>query len=128
DEVTGNRTRVKVVKNKLAAPFRQTEFDLVHGRGISLAGEVLDLAVEAKLIGKRGSWYSLGTESIGQGREAAMRHLEENPSLLESLRVELLADAGIIARPEEDEEIEEVEGEAGGEAGSSAATGVAKAA
>ena len=105
EEVTGNRTRVKVVKNKLAATFRQTEFDLIHGRGISRAGEVLDLAVEAKLVGKRGSWYSVGEESIGQGREAAMRHLEENPELLESLRVELLADAGIIERPEEDEEL-----------------------
>jgi len=114
DEVTGNRTRVKVVKNKLAAPFRQTEFDLIHGRGISLAGEIVDLGVEAKLIGKRGSWYSLGTESIGQGREAAMRHLEENPELLESLRTELLADAGIIARPEEDEGTgSDVGGEAG---------------
>jgi len=113
DQTIGNRTRVKVVKNKLAAPFRQTEFDLIHGRGISLSGEVLDLAVEGKLVGKRGSWYSVGTESIGQGREAAMRHMEENPELLESLRTELLADAGIIARPEEDEE---VEGDAGGEA------------
>ena len=90
-----------------------------------LAGEVLDLAVEAKLVGKRGSWYSLGTESIGQGREAAMRHLEENPELLESLRVELLADAGVIARPEEDEELE---GEVNDEAESDAATGEAKAA
>ena len=106
EEVTGNRTRVKVVKNKLAAPFRQTEFDLIHGRGISLAGEVLDLAVEAKLVGKRGSWYSVGTESIGQGREAAMCHLEENPSLLESLRLELLADAGIVARPGENDSSE----------------------
>ena len=104
EEVIGNQTRVKVVKNKLAAPFRQTEFDLIHGHGISLAGEVVDLAVEAKLIGKRGSWYSLGTESIGQGREAAMRHLEENPELFEQLRLDLLADAGIGARPQDEEE------------------------
>jgi len=125
EEVTGNRTRVKVVKNKLAAPFRMTEFDLIHGRGISVAGEVLDLAVEAKLVGKRGSWYSMGTESIGQGREAAMRHLEENPELLESLRTELLADAGIIGRPGEDDD---VEGDAGGEVGGGATPEEAKAA
>ncbi len=100
DEVTGNRTRVKVVKNKLAAPFRQAEFDLIHGQGITLAGEVVDLGVEAKLIGKRGSWYSLGTESIGQGREAAMRHLLEHPEMLAQLRADLLANAGIGVQPE----------------------------
>ena len=104
DEVTGNRTRVKVVKNKLAAPFRQTEFDLIHGTGISLAGEIVDLAVEAKLIGKRGSWYSLGTESIGQGREAAMRHLQNNPQTMEQLRVDLLAAAGIGTQVETETE------------------------
>ena len=114
DEVTGNRTRVKVVKNKLSAPFRQTEFDLIHGRGISLAGEIVDLGVEAKLIGKRGSWYSLGTESIGQGREAAMRHLEENPQMLEQLRADLMAGAGIGVRPEA-EDGEEAGNEVGGE-------------
>ena len=133
DQVTGNRTRVKVVKNKLAAPFRLAELDLIHGLGISLSGEVLDLAVEAKLVGKRGSWYSVGTESIGQGREAAMRHLEEHPALLASLRSELLVDAGIIARPEEDEDLEggaggEAGSEAGSEAGGDAATGESKAA
>jgi len=105
EEVTGNRTRVKVVKNKVSAPFRQTEFDLIHGRGVLLAGEVLDLAVEAKLIGKRGSWYSMGTESIGQGREVAMHHLEEHPQVLEQIRADLLADAGIGARPDDQEEV-----------------------
>jgi len=107
DEVTGNRTRVKVAKNKLAAPFRQTEFDLIHGTGISLAGEIVDLGVEAKLIGKRGSWYSLGNESIGQGREAAMRHLLENPEVLERLRGELMANAGIGVQPEDGEVTED---------------------
>jgi recombination protein RecA len=104
DEVTGNRTRIKVVKNKLAAPFRQTELDLIHGRGIAAAGEVLDLAVEAGLVGKRGSWYALGTESIGQGREAAMRHLEEHLDLQAQLRADLLADAGILPRPEDEDD------------------------
>ena len=120
DEVTGNRTRVKVVKNKLAAPFRQTEFDLIHGTGVCLAGEIVDLGVEAKLIGKRGSWYSLGTESIGQGREAAMRHLLEHPQMMEQLRVELLASAGIGVRPEDEVEdggIVGGEGEGEGDAG-----------
>ena len=86
------------------AKLTETEFDLIHGTGVCLAGEIVDLGVEAKLIGKRGSWYSLGTESIGQGREAAMRHLLEHPQMMEQLRVELLASAGIGVRPEDEAE------------------------
>src|SRR5690606_38321884 len=78
-EVVGNRTRVKVVKNKVAPPFRQAEFDIIYGEGISSLGELIDLAVESDIIQKSGSWYSLGDDAkIGQGREAAKSWLKEN--------------------------------------------------
>jgi len=95
DEVTGSRTAVKVVKNKLAPPFAKAEFDLMYGEGISLAGEVLDLAADKGLVDKSGAWYSKDGERIGQGRDAAKTYLKENPKMLESLRRELLAMNGI---------------------------------
>jgi recombination protein RecA len=84
-DVVGNRTRVKVVKNKLAPPFRECEFDILYGRGISRSGDVLDLASDAGIVEKSGSWFSFGGERIGQGREKVRQHLEENPELLEKL-------------------------------------------
>jgi len=85
DQVTGNRTRVKVVKNKVAPPFRQAEFDILYNEGISWEGDLLDLAVEEGLVEKSGSWYSYGGERIGQGRENARRFMKENPDVCESL-------------------------------------------
>lgn len=80
-EIIGNRTRVKIVKNKVAPPFRQAEFDIMYGKGISAAGELLDLAVEHNIIGKSGAWFSYGDERIGQGRDNAKTYLQENASV-----------------------------------------------
>jgi recombination protein RecA len=85
ESITGNRTRVKVVKNKLAPPFRQAEFDIMYNRGISKSGDVLDLAAEKGIIEKSGAWYAYNGEKIGQGRESAKQNLEENPKLLDEL-------------------------------------------
>jgi recombination protein RecA len=95
EQVVGNRTRVKVVKNKLAAPFRETEFDVAYGQGISRAGEVIDLGVEAGVLEKSGAWIAYGSERLGNGREAARQHLLEHQDLLKELRGKLLAQAGI---------------------------------
>ena len=85
DSVIGNRTRVKVVKNKVAPPFKMTEFDIMYGKGISKAGDILDCAVEAGLIEKSGAWYSYGGERIGQGRENVKNYLESRPELMDRL-------------------------------------------
>jgi recombination protein RecA len=95
EQVVGNRTRVKVVKNKLAAPFRETEFDVAYGQGISRAGEIIDLGVEAGVLEKSGAWIAYGNERLGNGREAAKQHLLEHPDLLKEIRGKLLARAGI---------------------------------
>ena len=95
EQVVGNRTRVKVVKNKMAAPFRETEFDVGYGQGISRAGEVIDLGVEAGILEKSGAWIAYGSERLGNGREAAKQHLLEHQDLLKELRAKLLAQAGI---------------------------------
>ena len=90
DQVLGNRTRVKVVKNKMAPPFKQTEFDILYNKGISLTGEILDMAVDRDLINKSGAWYSYETERIGQGRENARTWLEANHEAREHLYQHLL--------------------------------------
>ena len=84
-EVVGNRTRVKVVKNKVAPPFRQAEFDIIYNEGISLISEIIDLALEHDIIQKSGSWYSYGDQKIGQGRDATKLWLQENPDMKESI-------------------------------------------
>jgi len=104
DQVQGNRTRVKVVKNKLAPPFRQTEFDVLYGQGISQAGEVLDLGVEHGMVSKSGAWYSVGEERIGQGRENARKFLLEHPEMLAQLRAGVLREAGLGGEEEVVEE------------------------
>ena len=84
-EVTGNRARVKVVKNKMAPPFREAEFDIVYGKGISKSGSILDLAVNLDIVEKSGSWFSYNGERIGQGRENIKKYLEENPKIMEEI-------------------------------------------
>ncbi len=84
-ETIGNRTRVKVVKNKVAPPFREAVFDIIYGEGISKIGELLDIAVEMELITKSGSWFSIGDDRIGQGRENAKQYLKEHPDVVDAL-------------------------------------------
>ena len=90
-EVKGNRVRVKVIKNKIAPPFREAEFDVVYGEGISKAGNILDMAVNLDIIEKSGSWFSYNGERIGQGRENVKRYLKENPKLLEEVESKVRA-------------------------------------
>ena len=85
EEVIGNRTRVKVVKNKIAPPFRQAEFDIMYNKGISTSGDVLDLATEKGIVEKAGAWFAYGGNNIAQGREGAKKYLEENPKILEEI-------------------------------------------
>jgi len=93
--VVGNRTRVKVVKNKLAPPFREVEFDILYGQGISHGGDVLDLAVEANVVEKSGAWFSFQGERIGQGRDNTRVHLEQNPAILDRIEQLVLDKHGI---------------------------------
>jgi recombination protein RecA len=110
DEVVGNQTRVKVVKNKVAPPFRQVEFDIMYGQGISQTGELVDLGVKAGIVDKAGAWYAYEGEKIGQGRENAKKFLLENPETYAKIDTAIRANAGLIAEqilegePEKDEE------------------------
>src|SRR3974390_2998883 len=97
DEVVGNQTRVKVVKNKVAPPFKQVEFDIMYGEGISKTGELVDLGVKANIVEKSGSWFSYDSQRIGQGRENAKGYLRENPQVAETLEREIRSNAGLIA-------------------------------
>jgi len=100
DSVIGGRTRVKVVKNKLAPPFREAEFDILYGEGISREGDILDLGVEQDVVEKSGAWYSVGGERIGQGRENARLFLKEHPEMAGDLAKKILAKRGIAVAGE----------------------------
>ncbi len=108
DDIVGNATRVKVVKNKLAPPFKQVEFDIMYGEGVSKVGEVLDLGVKAGLVEKSGAWFSYDSIRIGQGRENAKTYLKENPEMLDKLeklirsRTTQVADALMVGEPEDE--------------------------
>jgi recombination protein RecA len=93
-EAIGNRVRVKVVKNKVAPPFKQAEFDIIYGSGISWEGSVLDVGLERKIVAKSGSYFSFGDERLGQGRQNATAFLTENPDLVQSILARIQADAG----------------------------------
>jgi recombination protein RecA len=97
DEVVGNQTRVKVVKNKVAPPFKQVEFDIMYGEGISKVGELVDLGVTAGVVEKSGSWFSYDGERIGQGRENAKSFLRQNPDMAQSIEAKIRSNAGLVA-------------------------------
>jgi recombination protein RecA len=113
DEVVGNQTRVKVVKNKLAPPFKMVEFDIMYGEGVSKTGELVDLGVKAGVVEKSGSWFSYDSQRIGQGRENAKTFLKENPDIAAKIEAAVRGNAGVIAEkidqgePEEDDEAAE---------------------
>ena len=110
-DMVGNRTRVKIVKNKVASPFKQVEFDIMYGQGISYEGDLLDLAVEADIIEKAGSWYSYGDERLGQGRENAKQFLVENEDIKEDIEHEVKGFLGMLEEEEEEEEAETAKAE-----------------
>jgi recombination protein RecA len=96
DEVVGNSTRVKVVKNKVAPPFREVEFDIMYGQGISKVGEILDLGVKAGIVEKSGSWFSYNSTRIGQGRDNAKEFLKSNPDMADEIENAVRGNAGVI--------------------------------
>jgi recombination protein RecA len=97
EETTGNQTRVKVVKNKLAPPFKQVEFDIMYGEGVSKTGELIDLGVKAGVVDKSGSWFSYDSQRIGQGRENAKNFLRENPEIAAQIEAAIRQNSGLIA-------------------------------
>ena len=109
DEIIGNRTKVKVAKNKVAPPFRVVEFDIMYGKGISRVGEVLDIAVDAGIVQKSGSWFSYDGTKLGQGRDTVKDLLEDNPELLADIEAKIIAknnagEAVVEIQPEESSE------------------------
>src|SRR5665648_403240 len=96
DEVVGNQTRVKVVKNKVAPPFKQVEFDIMYGEGVSKMGELVDLGVKAGIVEKSGSWFSFDSERLGQGRENSKTFVKENPKISAAVETAIRANAGLI--------------------------------
>ena len=102
--IIGNRTRVKVVKNKLAPPFRTAEFDIIYGKGISQVGCLVDLALQADIIKKSGSWFSYNDEKIGQGKENVKAYLEQNPELYNEIMDKVKSASGLVKSEDEEEE------------------------
>ena len=97
DEVTGIQTRVKVVKNKLAPPFKQVEYDIMYGEGISKTGEPIDLGINAGVVEKSGAWFSYDSQRLGQGRENAKNFLKANPQIAERIEQDIRENSGLIA-------------------------------
>ena len=116
DELIGNQTRVKIVKNKVAPPFKEVEFDIMYGGGISRTGELIDLGVKAGIVEKSGSWFSFDSERIGQGRENAKAYLKEHPEIAERIALAIRQNAGLIAQQALDGggEVEEPDSSGGG--------------
>jgi recombination protein RecA len=112
DEVIGNSTRVKVVKNKLAPPFKQVEFDIMYGEGVSKMGEILDLGVKAGIVEKSGAWFSYDSQRLGQGRENSKAFLRDNPDMTTKIEAAIRQNSGLIAeqilagKPESDDDEE----------------------
>jgi recombination protein RecA len=104
DQIIGNRTRVKVVKNKVASPFRMAEFEIIYGTGISRAGELLDMGEAAGIVSRSGSWYSYGDDRLGQGRENARKFLEENADIAGAIETKLRAEHGLVKTKSSDED------------------------
>ena len=96
DTVIGGRTRVKVVKNKVAPPFREAEFDVMYGEGISRTGDLLDLAVDKRIVEKSGAWFAYGGERLGQGRENAKQFLKENPDVYKTIEDRVRRELGLV--------------------------------
>jgi len=114
DEVVGNQTRIKVVKNKMAPPFKQVEFDIMYGEGVSKTGELIDLGVKAGIVEKSGAWFSYNSQRLGQGRENAKQFLRDNPEAAQEIELSLRQNAGLIAeqlleegRPDSDDDVAE---------------------
>jgi recombination protein RecA len=97
EQVVGNQTRVKVVKNKLAPPFRQVEFDIMYGEGISKVGELIDLGVKANVVEKSGAWFSYDSQRIGQGRENAKQFLRDHPDIAAKIEAKVREQSGVVA-------------------------------
>jgi len=106
-EIVGNKTRVRVVKNKIAPPFKDAEFDIMYGEGISKAGDLLDMGVDTEIIEKSGSWYSYDGERIGQGRENVKKFLKENPDIYNSLYIKVRNELGLSKEEKENGQIED---------------------
>ncbi|WP_136656914.1 recombinase RecA [Nitratireductor sp. XY-223] len=119
DEVVGNQTRIKVVKNKMAPPFKQVEFDIMYGEGVSKTGELIDLGVKAGIVEKSGAWFSYNSQRLGQGRENARLFLKENPAVAQEIELALRQNAGLIA----DQLLEEGHPDDGDEGDADAAEG-----
>ena len=109
DTVMGNRTKVKVVKNKVAPPFKLAEFDIMYGEGISKEGDILDSAVSSKIVDKAGSWYSYNGERIGQGRENIKTYLKEHPDVTEEIKGKIMEQMGNTEAAEGEPEVSEEE-------------------
>lgn len=107
DELIGNRTRVKVVKNKVAPPFKQAEFDIMYGKGISKEGNILDTAASCDIVNKAGAWYSYGDIRLGQGRENSKDYLLENPDLMNEIELKVRKEFGLIDDEDSPEEVQE---------------------
>ena len=126
DEVVGNQTRVKVVKNKVAPPFKQVEFDIMYGEGVSKMGELIDLGVKAGIVEKSGSWFSYDSERIGQGRENAKTYLKEHPEMAERIEQAIRQRAGLLAnRILDGDDMDEYDGDAGSAADEETVTAIA---